>query len=131
MEEKDNYGGWTEIPSKFKKLIKGMNILSWPKPAQPGEPDWYYKSPGDNTTIYTFLGREVGLTKCRDNGYISVQLSHPMADFWLSIFKPIWAKQNEGKCLTCRGSGWDGIGYTYTCIDCGGTGKPKKNKETK
>ncbi len=45
-------------------------------------------------------------------------LSHPLADWWLSILKPIWAKRNEGKCPICHGTGWDGVGYTLCCVGC-------------
>ena len=86
----------------------------------------FYISAGSNTVHIRILGRFTGLTYCRNNKDFSVSLNHPMANYWLSILKPIWKKRNEGKCPTCNGTGWDGIGYTLNCIDCGGTGKDYK-----
>lgn len=76
-----------------------------------------------NTTVLTFNGKYIGLS-LMDNSIrgdvLSVSLSHPMSSYWLSILQPIWDEQNKGKCKTCHGTGWDGIGYTLGCIDCGG-----------
>ncbi len=99
----------------MKNLIKTL-LTSFPK----RRPPWEI---GSNTHIVCVLGREIGLSYDKDTKMVSVHLNHPLCQHWLAIFKPRWDKQNEGKCMTCRGTGWDGIGYTLTCVDCGGTGK--------
>lgn len=73
---------------------------------------------GSNTRILSIGGKEIGLSYNIDDKEYSVHLNHPLAEFWLSIFRPIWTRNNAGKCKTCGGSGWDGIGYTLSCLDC-------------
>src|SRR5580698_3202313 len=92
-------------------LVK-LDLNTWP--ILPKN-DWEYRGGygvGDNTSIVSFLGHEVGLSFCSDNGNISVSLSHPMSKYWLSYLQPIWNEQNKGKCKSCHGSGWDGETYT-------------------
>jgi hypothetical protein len=102
-----------------------FNILNWPKMDKWGRTENYPVEAGTNVINIRIFGRFTGLTYFKDNKQISVSLDHPMANYWLSILKPMWEKQNKGKCKTCNGTGWDGIGYILTCVDCGGTGKDK------
>ena len=81
------------------------------------------RPPGTNTIVFSVLNREIGLSYDINTKKISVRLNHPLAKFWLSIFEPIWRIENEDKCKTCHGSGWDGETYSITCMKCGETGK--------
>lgn len=106
-------------------ILLKSNFKTWP--ALPKN-EWEYRNGygiGSTTSIISFLGHDVGLHFDSNGDKISVSLSHPLAKFWLSILQPIWDEQNKGKCKTCHGSGWDGIGYILTCVDCGGTAKGK------
>lgn len=90
--------------------------------------DEIFRHTATNTTILTFCGKDIGLRFMRDSikgDDLSVSLSHPASKYLLSILQPIWDEQNKGKCETCHGSGWDGMGYTLGCIDCGGSGKKR------
>ena len=91
----------------------------------PDLPDVIQHETATNTSIISYKGKKLGLTHFADNNSLSVSLSHPLSKFWLSILQPVWDRQNEGKCKTCHGTGWDGIGYVLTCVDCGGNGKEK------
>ncbi|SRR6266404_6119566 len=116
---KIRYYNISEVSLSCEFLLK-FDIKSWPDvPKEIGEWGW----PGTNTSIFGYKGKRIGLTHCSDNDSISVSLSHPLSDYWLSILQPIWDEQNVGKCGTCNGSGWDGIGYVFGCIDCSGSGK--------
>lgn len=114
------YGGcYAELPHELQEIIPD-SLLSqyklWPKAEK------MCCEIGENVTIFTVFNREVGLSFWRNNDDYSISLNHPLSNFWTSIFDPIWKKQNEHKCPTCHGTGWDGIGYTYSCCDCGGSG---------
>lgn len=113
------YDGLTKVFLSFGFLLK-FDIKLWPNLKTYDE---IYHNTASNTSALVFFGKDVGMRLDSNGDKISVILSHPMAKFWLSILQPIWDEQNIGKCKTCHGSGWDGIGYTLTCIDCGGTGK--------
>jgi DnaJ-class molecular chaperone len=78
---------------------------------------------GSNVKVLSVAGKEIGLTYDINTKQMSVHLNHPLTEFWLSIFKPIWEKENKDKCPICFGSGWDGETYTITCYHCKGTGK--------
>lgn len=105
------------------KLLFTTQWRSWPNLKTFDE---IFHATASNTTALTFFGKDTGLRLHRvyDNDSVSISTSHPMYQHWLSFLQPVWNKQNEGKCPTCHGTGWDGIGYTLTCVDCHGIGKP-------
>lgn len=112
LPPKEIYSGFT------KSIIIGHNWFNWPKIEED-----YRLVPPTNSYEVEFMERYTGLSIWTDGPSLSVSLSHPMADYYLSILQPIWDEQNKGKCQTCNGSGWDGIGYILNCCDCNGTGK--------
>lgn len=85
--------------------------------------DQIFNKTASNTTVFAYRGKDIGLYLRDDAQILSYSLRHPLAKYWESVLKPVWAEQLKGKCPTCHGTGWDGIGYTLTCVDCGGTGK--------
>jgi len=113
------YGNSSEV-FLSQKFLQQFDVSSWPTLFKNV---WDYDGPGINRSIFSYNGKRVGLSHWSDNNSISVELYHPMTKYWLSILQPIWDEQNIGKCRTCNGTGWDGIGYIFTCVDCGGTGK--------
>lgn len=97
-------------------MINLNSFKSWPKK----DPNY---TVGTNVIRICILGRRSGLTYHKGTKSFSVELGHPLTEYWLSILKPIWEKKNRGKCKICHGSGWDGETYSLSCHGCGGTGK--------
>lgn len=103
----------------FPNLLIKFNLFSWPSMKTFEE---IFHNTASNSSILVFMDRDVGLRLIREgeNDKISVSLSHPMSNYWLSILQPIWDKNNSKiQCRTCNDTGWDGIGYILTCVDCG------------
>jgi hypothetical protein len=101
--------------------VKLLSYLNWPTKPKP----WEHGGDASNTFQLCLLNRKIGLTWWKDTKEFSVDLSHPLAPWWLKIFEPIWKQKRAECCPVCNGSGWDGETYALTC-ECGGTGKPKK-----
>ena len=102
-------------------LLK-FDIKSWPTMKSDYE---IFNNTAVNSTVLTFLGRYIGLRLMSNSisgDELSFSPSHPIGSYWGSVLQPVWNKQNELlKCKTCRDTGWDGIGYALTCVDCGKT----------
>jgi len=90
--------------------------------------DEIFNNTAVNTTVLTFLKKDIGLRLMSNSirgDVLSISLSHPISKYWTSVLQPIWDEQNKGKCNECWGTGWDGCGYTWSCSECGGTGKAR------
>lgn len=118
---KRQYGTYTKCMLLPPLLFK-YNSKTWPVVPEHDYDYCHGHGIGVNTAVIVFLGHEVGLSVDENGEKIGVSLNHPLSKYWLDILQPIWNKQNESKCPTCHGTGWDGCGYILNCDDCGGTG---------
>lgn len=108
------YGDFSQV------ILLPLFLLRFPRQDWPEIPMYrdFPALPGTNTCVLVYGKKQIGLSIDSNGESIGVSLSHPVSKYWLSILQPIW-NAHKPKCPTCRDTGWDGIGYTLTCVDCG------------